>query len=167
MNSIFTRRSVRTYTGEKIPTEKIERILRAGMQAPSARNKQPWEFIVLTDTEKIVEASKFSSYGSAAAKADCVIVILANMRNTDNDMRWFPQDLGACTQNILLQTVEEDLGGFWIGIYPNEDRMQPVTDYFNLPKHIIPYTLVAIGYPAQENKFIDRFVESKIHWNKY
>lgn len=167
MNSIFTRRSVRTYTGEKIPPEKIEKILRAGMQAPSARNKQPWEFIVLTDSEKIVDASNFSPYGKSAASADAIIVVLANMKDTDNDTRWFPQDLGACTQNILLQTEEEELGAFWIGIYPNEDRMQPVVDYFNLPEHLIPYSLVSIGYPKQKNTFIDRYVKEKIHWNKY
>lgn len=167
MNSIFQRRSVRSFLRKEVENAKIEQILRAGMQSPSSRNRQPWEFIVLTDREKIKDASAFSKYGAKAVGAGCIIITLANMEITNNDQRWFPQDLASCTQNMLLQTVEEGLGGFWIGIYPNEERMQPITDYFKLGKHLIPFSMIAVGYSEQENRFIDRYQAEKVHWNEY
>lgn len=167
MNSIFQRRSIRSFLQKEIEESKIEQILKAGMQSPSSRNKQPWEFIVLTDREKIIDASQFSRYGAKAMGAGCIIITLANMELTNNDQRWFSQDMASCTQNMLLQTVEENLGGFWIGIFPNEERMQPIVDYFKLEKHLIPFSMIAIGYTKEENKFIDRYHSEKVHWNRY
>ena len=74
MNSIFHRISVRKYEDRPVEKEKIMEILRAGMQAPSACNQQPWEFFVVTDKEKIRELSKVTPYTGCAAEAPVVIV---------------------------------------------------------------------------------------------
>ena len=69
MNSIFHRISVRKYKDRPVEKEKIMQILKAGMQAPSACNQQPWEFYVVTDKEKIKQLSKCTPYAGCAAGA--------------------------------------------------------------------------------------------------
>ena len=74
MNSIFHRISVRKYEDKPVEKEKIMQILKAGMQAPSACNQQPWEFYVVTDKKKIEALSKMTPYTGCAAKAPVVLV---------------------------------------------------------------------------------------------
>lgn len=166
MSSIFTRRSIRRYTGEKIEDEKVDKILRAAMQAPSAGNQQGWEFIVVRDRDVLNKISKMSQYASMAAEADLAIIVLGNK----NEMRmpsYMEQDLGAATQNLMLQAVEEGLGSVWLGVCPLEERMKLISQIFNLPEGVEPFAVVAIGYPAQENKFVDRYNENKVHIERY
>ena len=74
MENIFHRVSIRKYEDKPVEKEKILQILKAGMQAPSACNQQPWEFYVVTDKEKIRELSKATPYSGCAAGAPVVIV---------------------------------------------------------------------------------------------
>ena len=67
MENIFHRVSIRKYEDKPVEKEKILQILKAGMQAPSACNQQPWEFYVVTDKEKIRELSKATPYSGCAA----------------------------------------------------------------------------------------------------
>ena len=76
MTSIFKRRSVRRYTDRKVEKEKIDRMLRAAMQAPSACNQQPWEFLVVEDKATIEKLAKFSPYARMLLEAPLAIVIL-------------------------------------------------------------------------------------------
>ena len=127
------------------------------MQAPSGKNAQPWEFIVVQDAEKRLAISKMSEYAGMCRYAPCLIITLANMDyNTDNGI-WWVQDMAACTQNILLQAVEEGLGAVWLGFYPIQSRIETMRKYFNLPENIVPYSIVALGYSERKNEFIDRY----------
>ena len=164
-NVIFTRRSIRRFLDKAVETEKLERILKAGMQAPSAHNGQPWEFLVITDSKIREDVSKMSPWAGMVAKAPVAIVVLGNIETPN--VRWIQQDLSACTQNILLQIANEGLGGCWMGFYPEQERVKKCSEYFNLPKNIIPFSLIALGYSEDENRFIDRSDMSKIHYNKY
>lgn len=167
MNSIFTRRSIRQFTEKKVDEKKIENILRAGMQAPSAHNFQPWEFIVVRD-EKIKEAiGDMSPYAKLAKKADTLIIALGNMEKIVKDDLWWQQDMSACTQNMLLQITEEGLGGVWLGFYPDEERVQAVSQLFKLPEHIIPFSVIALGYSEKENTYVDRYDRDKVHFDTY
>lgn len=168
MNTIFTRRSIRRFENKPVETEKLDRIVRAGMQAPSAHNRQPWEFLVITDEETRKDMGKMTPYSGMAANAGAVIIILMNKKTGDFENNLFiQQDLGACTENILLQIVEEGLGGCWIGTYPNEDNVRNVKNYFNLPDYIEPFSIIALGYSPDENRFIDRYKPEKVHYNKW
>jgi len=166
MNTIFTRRSIREFENRAVEQEKIDKILRAGMQAPSARNRQPWQFIVVTDKKIKEDVLKFSPYAGVAANAGAIIIILGEFADVPGGA-FVQQDVGACTQNILLQIVEEGLGGLWIGCYPNQERADYLIEYFNLPENIIPVTVVAAGYSEQKNEFVDRYNPDKIHYNNY
>ena len=149
-----------------VEPEKIERILKAGMQATSANNLQPWEFLVVTDTEKREAVSKMSPWAGMVAKAPVTIIVVGHQENKDM-LKYLPQDLGACTENILLQIAEEGLGGCWMGFYPDEDRVESVRKYFSMPDDRIPFSVIALGYSSDENRFVDRSDMSRVHYNKW
>ena len=167
MDIIFNRRSVRKYTEQKIEPEKVDRMLRAAMQAPSATNQQPWEFLVIDDKETIVKLAEFSPYAKMLPGAPRAMVILEKQ-----GMRaplFTEQDLGAAVQNLMLQAVEDGLGSVWMGVGRGTEREEFLTEMFNLPETVKPFAVLAIVYPADENanKFVDRYDEARVHYNKY
>ena len=167
MDIIFDRRSVRKYTEQKIEAEKVDRMLRAAMQAPSATNQQPWEFLVIDDKKTIVKLSEFSPYAKMLPGAPLAMVILEKQ-----GMRaplFTEQDLGAAVQNLMLQAVEDGLGSVWMGVGRETERETFLTEMFNLPETVKPFAVLAIGYPSDENanKFVDRYDETRVHYNKY
>ena len=107
MNEIFHRVSIRKYEDKSIEKEKILQILKAGMQAPSAGNQQPWEFYVVTNKEKIRELSKVSPYAGCAAGAPVLIVPVYRKEGL-----WVPQyaqiDMSIAQENIWLEMPVED-----------------------------------------------------------
>lgn len=167
LNSIFIRRSIREYDTRPVESEKLDRILRAGMQAPSAMNRQPWEFLVVTQPDRIQKIAALTPYGKPAARAPMVLVPLVNQNSAGENNRFWVQDLSACVQNILLQATEEGLGSCWMGIYPDEARTQALHDTLGLPEQILPFAIISIGYGLKENHFVDRFIPEKIHYEAY
>lgn len=169
MNVIFKRKSIRKFLDKEIEDEKIERLLKAGMQAPSAVNSQPWEFLVVKDKESIEAISEMSMYSKPAKTAACCIITLFNedYLSKFKEYVWLEQDMGACTENILLQTVEEDLGAVWLGTYPDEERVNYLKEHFNIPENVYPYSVIVLGYPTEDYTGTDRFDENRIHYESY
>ncbi len=168
MNSIFTRRSVRKFSDKDVEQTKIVELLKAGMQAPSSMNQQSWEFIVIKDNDTKTKLSDFKQGGKLVELCNTAIIILGNESIMKAPVMW-QQDLGCCAQNIMLEAVNQGLGSVWLGCAPHEDRMNHIINQFNLPSNVKPYCVLAVGYPLEEdaNKFVDRFDESKIHFEKY
>ena len=163
MDSIFHRISVRRYEDKQVEKEKLMQILRAGMQAPSACNQQPWEFYVVTNPEKIKALSKATPYAGCAANAPVVIVPV--YRKEGLIAPDFAQiDLSIAQENMWLETDAQGLGGVWIGIAPLKDRMALVHDILKLPENVEVFSLFALGYPAESRKQQDRFDKSRIHF---
>jgi nitroreductase len=106
MSLIFKRHSVRRFRDEKVPDELIENLLKAGMQAPSSCNAQPWEFIVISKDEDKMAISEMHQFASPAAKASHLIVTIGNL-NEAKVIGMIEQDLGACNENILLQATDQ------------------------------------------------------------
>jgi nitroreductase len=170
MPVIFKRCSVRKFLPNPVEGGKIENILKAAMQAPSAHNRQPWEFIVITKGEDLKAIAEMSPYAKMLNHAPAAIVACANTQrggSAELDETWWVQDMAAATENILLQIVEEGLGGVWLGWYPNKDRLEPFIKRFAIPSHIIPFSIVALGYPAGESEIKDRFDAGRIHYGAY
>jgi nitroreductase len=168
MDTIDTRRSIRTYTDQLVENDKIEKLLRAGMQAPSAANQQPWEFLVIQDKETLDILSLMSPYSRLASKAPLVIIPLGNVDRMKIEENW-QQDMSAATENILLEAVELNLGAVWLGVAPSEERMDYLSNCFDLPPNLKPFAIIAIGYPLKgsENKFVDRYDETRVHFERY
>ncbi|MFI3229365.1 MAG: nitroreductase family protein [Bacillota bacterium] len=165
MELINIRRSVRSYTDQKVEAEKVELLMKAAMQAPSAHNQQAWEFYIVEDKETLEKLSHYSPYSICVASAPMAIVVAGNKEKMVSPEYW-QQDLGAATQNILLEAANIGLGGVWLACAPVEDRMQNIKDMFGLDDNILPYCVISVGYPKWENahKFKDRFNAESVHY---
>ncbi len=164
MNEIFHRTSIRKYQDRPVEDEKLELILKAAMAAPSAKNQQPWEFYVITDREKIVELSQCSPYAAFTANAGAMIV--ACYRKECAVPEYAQIDLSIATENMLLEIDSLGLGACWIGTCPIEERMTAVEKALDIPPTLRAFSLVGIGYPAEERVQQDRFDKSRIHYVK-
>ncbi len=163
---IFKRHSVRKFTNETVSDEMIKNLLKAGMQAPSSCNSQPWEFIVVSDFEDKTAISKMHKFAKPAAGASHLIVTLGNL-NRAKVIRMIEQDLGACNENILLQATYEGLGAVWLGFHPIEDRTLKLKEYLDIPDYCIPFSVICVGYPAVEGEVKLRYDESKVHFDRF
>ncbi|GIM27580.1 nitroreductase [Clostridium polyendosporum] len=166
MEIINKRRSIRAYKDIQVEKEKIEKLLRAAMQAPSAFNQQAWEFIVVEDKETLKKISEMSPYSKPVENSPLTFIVLGNRDNMKVPECW-QQDLGAATENLLLEAVELGLGGVWMAIAPIEERMNYIKDMFNLPENIVPYSVIPVGYPVDKPNFIDRYDSNKVHHEKW
>lgn len=166
MSLIFKRHSVRKFKEEKVPDELIENLLKAGMQAPSSCNSQPWEFIVVSNDEDKKAISEMHQFAKPAANASHLIITLGNL-NEAKVIGMIEQDLGACNENILLQATYEGLGAVWLGFHPIEDRTLRLKEFLNIPDYCIPFSVICVGYPAVESQVHLRYDKSKVHFDRY
>ena len=166
MSIIFKRKSVRKFRDEKVPDELIENLLKAGMQAPSSCNAQPWEFIVVSKRDDKDAISKMHKFAKPAANASHLIITLGNL-NEAKVIGMIEQDLGACNENILLQATHEGLGAVWLGFHPIEDRTLKLKQYLEIPDYCIPFSVICVGWPDSEGEVKLRYDESKVHFDRY
>lgn len=146
MNAIFKRTSVRKYENKEVEAEKIDRLLRAAMAAPSAANQQPWELFVIKKKETLAALANCSPYGGCVK--DAAMAIVPVYRKEMMMTEFADIDMAACTQNILLEVTELGLGAVWIGIAPLTERMENVRKVLSIPTHLQPYAIIPIGYPV-------------------
>lgn len=163
MEAIFKRRSVRRYTNQAIRAEDITQLLQAAMAAPTARNCQEWEFVVVRDKAMFQKIMAVHPYAKMLAQADCAIVVCGNTKREMAPNYW-PADCGAATQNILLAATALGIGSVWLGVYPNEERMEAVSRLLNLPQHIKPLNIISLGMPDEKLAEVNRFDPAKIHY---
>ena len=163
---LLTRRSIRKFKADEVSDDLIEELLHAAMCAPSACNKQPWEFYVITNKDKIKElkgASMFTKYDSPLA-----IVVCGNLSKAlpVQLAPYWIQDCSAATQNILLRVTDLGLGAVWCGVDPQKRVEDRVRKFFDLDEKIIPLNIIFIGYKDQEVPPKEKYNEKKIHYIK-
>ena len=166
MSLIFKRKSVRKYRDERVPDELIENLLKAAMQAPSACNAQPWEFIVVSKKEDKETISKMHKFATPAREASHLIITLGNL-NESKVHGMIEQDLGACNENILLQATHEGLGAVWLGFHPIEDRTLKLKEYLNIPDYCIPFSVICVGWPERDGEVKLRYDKSKVPFDRF
>jgi len=169
LNNILERTSIRSYLDKSVEEEKIEKLLRAGMAAPTSKNKQPWHFVVVTDKSLLQKLAEASPRAAMAAKAPLAIVVCGNMTKAlDGDARDFwIQDCSAASENILLAATGMGLGAVWTGAYPAKERYTAVSEVLGLPETLIPLNTIVIGYPDGDVTPKDKWKESNISYNMY
>ncbi len=166
--ALFLRRSIRKFRQEKVPEDTIQKILKAGMAAPSAHNNQPWEFIVMRDKKTLSELSRVCRYWTLLKDADTAIAVVANLNHYNCEPRGFyVEDCSACTQNMLIAAVGEGLGAVWLGCYPAEENVKGARPLLGVPDDILPFSIVALGFPAEEKPAHNEYYPNKVHWDKY
>ena len=152
VKNIMTRVSVREFTGEKISEAQIDTLLRAAMAAPSALNKQPWAFIVMTDEEKLAQLGEALPYSRCSNHPAIAIIPCGDLSKAlEGEMaNFWINDVSAATQNILLAAHSMGLGAVWTGLHPDMNRVRLVQEMLGLPEHIIPLCVVPVGVPAEQ-----------------
>jgi nitroreductase len=168
LENIFSRKSVRHFTGETVLQEKLELLIKAGMAAPSANNKQPWAFIGITKRLILDNLAEGLPYAKMLAQAGGAIVVCGDMDRIDpNKPAYWIHDCAAAAENILLATEAIGLGAVWTALYPYKERYSLVQEAISLPETIIPLCIIPVGYPTGEDQPKEKFKTENIHWNKW
>jgi nitroreductase len=156
--AIRTRRSVRAFTGEAIPLEDLEKIVDAGRLAATGSNKQPWDFIVVTDRGMIDQLKTASQWMEKAAAIIAVVM--------DPESRWWVEDGAAAVQNMLLAATALGYGSCWLEGYTlrNEDAFKAL---LGVPAEKRLMTLVPVGVPVEWPTKEKKSLEEVIHWERY
>lgn len=167
IEAIFTRRSIRKYKQQvKVDNEILELVLKSAMYAPSARNEQPWHFIVIDDPDlkkRVMDAHPHAKMLSEAP----VAILVCGDKDLEISPDYWPVDCAAATQNILLSAHASGLGAVWLGVHPRTERKKAIREIFNLPSHIEPFSLVAIGVPDEQKNHPERFKPERIKKNSW
>jgi len=158
---ITKRRSVRAFTGEPIDRAQLELALQAAMAAPSARNSQPWEFLVITERDRVQAICAAHPYAKFGEKAGAVVLPIG----VKEGYGWFDQDMGAATENFLLAIANLGLGATWCGM---PDALQPILrEQITLPEDKYMYALIPVGVPAEDKPARTQYESSRVHWETY
>lgn len=139
--TILRRRSVRSYLPDPVPQEKLRRILEAGRLSPSAMNKQPWHFIVVTDPEKRKELAH-GKFGYMLKEAPLVIV---GCGDREASPKWYKVDTAIALQTMVIAATGEELGTCWVGSF--DEAM--VKETLKIPDRFEVVAMLAVGYPKE------------------
>lgn len=170
IENILSRTSVRQYDkSHTISPDTVEILLRASMAAPTAVNKQPWQFVVLDKREAIDSLSKYLPYAKMLEQAPLAIVTCGDLTQAiegEGESYWI-QDVSAATENLLLAAHALGLGAVWTGVYPIAERVAGVREALAMPDSIVPLAVVPIGYPTADQAPKDKWKPEKVHYNKF
>ena len=168
IENIMTRASVRTYTAELVDSADVITLLKAGMAAPTAMNRQPWVFVVIIDAARRAAMAAELPYCKMAATAPLLIAVCGDKAKFIEDApEYWVQDCSAATENILLAAHALGLGAVWTGVYPVRDRVEMVSKALGLPEGIIPLNIICIGHPDSDNPAKDKWDPAKVHYNMF
>lgn len=165
---IHSRKSVRSFTGEAVGRDLLDKLLRAAMAAPTAVNRQPWSFVVITDRKTLDELKDGLPHAKMLGKAGAVIVVCAIPEKAyEQKVEYAIIDSTCAGENILLAAEALGLGAVWTAAYPNSGRMEFVRKTLGIPDNIIPLNVIPIGYPTGADKPKDKYKPDNIHWEKW
>lgn len=169
LENIMTRTSIRAFTDQPVDDATVEKILRAGMAAPTAVNKQPWAFVVVNDRMLMDKLAEVHPYAQMLKTAQLAIIVCGDTNKALDGFAkaYWIQDTSAATENILLAAHGLGLGAVWCGVYPNPDIYPKVKDILNLPPRIMPLNIIPIGYPAENPTPKDKWKPENIHYNRW
>lgn len=164
IDTIFTRRSIREYTEEAVDEDEVKMLLEAAMAAPSASNRKPWHFVVVTERRILDNLARVHPYGKMLLNAPLCIAVCGD---TQTSPRFWVQDCSAATENLLLAAAALGLGAVWLGVHPKEERIGPIRKVLGLPETVIPLNLVSIGHPAEEKEPRTQYEEQRVHHQRW
>lgn len=169
IENIMTRTSIRSFTDRQVSADTIEMLLRAGMAAPTAVNKQPWHFVVINDRAIMDSLGGNGRQSQMWKESPVAIVVCGDMEKALEGpaQAFWVQDCSAATENILLAAHALGLGAVWTGCYPMEERMTNVSQVLNLPETIVPLCVIVMGYPNESPDPKDKWKPENVTYNRF
>ena len=160
---MLKRRSVRKFTSELVSDEQIDILLHYAMSGPSACNKQPWEFFVVTNEEKLKELRDSSRYTGMISPLNIIVCGALDRCLPFGLGEYWIQDCSAATENILLRATDLGLGSVWCGVHPQKNAEEKLRECLGLNEKQIPLNIIWIGYPNEEQEARDQYEEKRVH----
>ena len=164
IETILSRRSIRRYTKESVSEEEIKILLEAAMAAPSASNRKPWHFVVITERETLDQLAEAHKYAKMLNEAPLCISVCGDTTIAE---RFWVQDCSAATENLLLATTALDLGAVWCGVHPRQERVEDISKILGIEAPFVPLNIIAIGHPAEEKEPRTQYDEGRVHREKW
>ena len=169
---MLNRRSVRKYTGEAIPEDKLELVLQAGLASATSKNRKPWEFVVVQEKETLKSLTKCRAGAAKMLEnAGCAIVVFAN---TDVTPDVWVEDCSIAMSNMHLMVDALGLGSCWIQGRCRETEEGQSTEGFcrellGIPEQFALEAILSIGVSAERpaGYTVEDLKEEKIHWEKF
>lgn len=163
-DALLARRSIRKFTDEPVNKEMIEELMHAAMSGPSACNKTPWEFYIVSDEERLKLLYGAAHYSKITAPL--AIVVCGDLKRSLplKFAEFWVQDCSAATENILLRAVDLGLGAVWCGIHPQKAAEKKVAKALKLPSNHIPLNIIYVGHPAETQPSRDQYKEEYVHY---
>ena len=159
----MNRTSIRTYQDRDVEGDKIDILMKAAMAAPTGKNTQPWEFVVVKDREILDQMAEGLPYAKMLTTTRQAIVVCGDSIKSHY---WY-LDCSTAAQNILIAAQSLGLGAVWTAAYPYEDRMSVIKEAIKLPDHILPLCVIPFGYPEAPQAPKKKYKASKVHWDRF
>lgn len=168
IENIMTRTSIRQFTDQPVSKDTLDLLVKAGMAAPTAMNKQPWAFIVITEKEILNALNEVKPYFNLKT-ATAAIVVCGDLSKAGEgfSQEYWIQDCSAATENILLAAHAYGLGAVWCGVYPNPELLPAVKKVLEIPENVIPLDVITLGYPDEKPEPKDKFLKENVHYQKW
>ena len=164
--ALLKRRSVRKYTSDPVSDEQIDQLLHAAMSGPSAMNKKPWKFYVISNKEVKNELCEASPYTHHDAPIQILVCGDLSKALPGELKDYWIQDCSAAIENILLRAVDLGLGTVWCGLHPNPVPVNNVRRILKLDDHLVPLGLIFVGHPLYEHESRDQYDENDVNYIK-
>lgn len=169
--AILTRRSCRKFVDKPIESEKLHQLLQAAMSGPSCVNARDWSFVVVTDRGRLAQMADANGHPAEPLRGAAAAILVCGdlQRAFPPAQDYWVIDGAIAAQNICLAAQELGLGAVWLGTWPQMDRVQAQQKLFALPEHIVPHSVLALGYPAIDltSPREDRYEENRVHFEQW
>ncbi len=166
LECIAKRASIRKYAKKAMKDDDIKAILRAGMEAPSAMGRRPYELIVNTENDFWKEFVEEKPTCEIMRNAALTVVVLGDANKNPTE-EYLIEDCSCLAENMLLAATDLGYGSLWAGVKRGGDFAKKITDYFHLPAGLVPIAVLLFGVPEERKTQPDRFDEKKIHWGAF
>ena len=165
---IHNRKSVRHFTEQAITKKQLVTLVKAGMAAPSAVNRQSWAFYIVSNRQQLDEMASVLPYAKMLTQAPAAIVVCGDLIKAGNllEDEYWVYDCSAATENILLAAESMGLGAVWTATYPGNERADNVVRILDLPEHHMPLNVIPIGYPTGVDKPKDKWNPKNLLWKE-
>lgn len=167
--NILTRRSVRTFTDQPISDDDLHLILKAGMSGPSAVNARDWQFLVVKDRDILARMAEANGRpAEPLKKAALGILVLGDLeRAFKGAPDYWVVDGSIAAQNMILAAHALGIGSVWLGTWPQAEKVAKQKELFALPDTVVPHSIIAFGYPADEGNGRGFFEDDRVHVEQY